>query len=175
MAIQAIWARMLRAVRGELSLFEEVEHDPGATAEAIVVVAVGAISVGLGSLLLLVLARPANYIPSLLASVVSTLVVWAVFAGVVYLIGTRLFHATATWEEVLRTLGYAYSPLVIGIAGIIPFLGGLIVLAALLWSFYLAFVGIRAALDLDGGRTVATIILSIIPAAIISALLARLY
>ena len=172
MAIQAIWGRMLRAVRGEVSLFEEVEHDPGATAEAILVVAIGAISVGLGfGLSLSVFARPGNYLPALVGSVVSTLLAYAVFSGVVYLVGTRVFGGTASWEEVLRTLGYAYSPLAVGVVAIVPFLGWLIVAVAALWALYLAYVAMRAALDLDGGRTAATIVLAIIPAWIINSLI----
>jgi len=163
---------MSRAVRGEVSLFEEVEHDPNATAEAIAVVAIGAISVGLGfGLSFSLFARPGSYLPALVGSLVSTLLAWAVFSGVVYLIGTRVFGGTATWQEVLRTLGYAYSPLAIGIVAIVPLLGALIVLAAGLWALYLAYIGIRAALDLDAMKTVATILLAIIPAWIINSLI----
>jgi hypothetical protein len=72
---------------------------------------------------------------------------------------------------VLRPLGYAYTPLVIGIVGIIPTLGGIVILVAVLWTLYLAFIAIRAALDLETSRTLLTIVLSIIPAAIINLVL----
>jgi hypothetical protein len=60
---------------------------------------------------------------------------------------------------------------VLGVVGLIPGLGWLVVLAAFLWTLFLAFIGIRAALDLDGSKTILTIVLSIIPAGIINFLL----
>jgi hypothetical protein len=107
----------------------------------------------------------------LLVGVISALVVWAVFSFVAYFIGSKLFSADATWEEVMRTLGYAYTPMVVGIVGIIPIIGWLITLIAGLWTLYLCFIAIRSALDVDTGKTVLTILLSIIPAIIISAII----
>lgn len=168
----ALQDRMIRAFRGEAALFEEVENDPAATTEALIVVALGAVSVGVGSALLLtIIGLPGAGITALVRGVIGTLVGWAVFSGVAYFVGTRLFQATATWEEVLRTLGYAYTPMVIGIVGAIPGLGTLVVLAASLWSLYLGFIALRSALDVDTGKTVATILISAVPALIISGLL----
>ena len=167
----ALQDRMIRAIRGEAALFEEVENDQAATTEALIIVGLGAVSVGVGSALLLTLiGLPGAGVTALIRGVIGTLVGWAVFSGVAYFVGTRLFHATATWEEVLRTLGYAYTPMVIGIAGAIPGVGSLVVLAASLWSLYLAFIAIRSALDVDTGKAVATILISIVPSWIILAL-----
>lgn len=168
----AITDRMIRASRGEIALFEEVEHDPAATTEAMVVVALVAAAAGIGTALTALGAG--RLLPALLlliGLVIGRLVVWAVFAGATYLIGTRLFHADANWEEVLRTLGYAYSPQVASILGFIPLLGGLISFAAAIWSIYLAFLAIRAALDISSRDTVATILLAIIPSLMASALI----
>ncbi len=168
----AIQDRMMRAIRGEAALFEEVEHDQSATREALMVVAIGAMSLGIGSALgSAVMGRPSGAVIGLVVGVINALVGWAVFSGVAYFIGTRLFHAEATWEEVLRTLGYAYTPMIIGIVGLIPILGGLAVLIAGLWTLYLSFIAIRSSLDVDTGKTVATIVLSIIPTIIIGALI----
>jgi hypothetical protein len=169
----AIVDRMIRASKGEVGLYEEVEHDPGATIEAIIVVAVGALSSGIGNAIALAgQNRPGgNPIAGLLLGIISALIGWAVFAGVTYFIGKQLFKADATWEEVLRTLGYANSPSVGLILIGIPVLGGILGLALGIWGLYLAFVAIRAALDISTGQTIATILLAIIPSIIIIALL----
>jgi hypothetical protein len=168
----ALTDRMLRAARGEKELFEEVEIDSGATTEAMTIVAVVAVLGGIGSALgLLMGGRPTGAVLALVVGVASALIGWAVFSGVAYFIGSRLFHADATWEEVLRTLGYAYSPMVVVIVSFIPIVGGLVVLAAAVWTLYLGFVAIRSALDIGNGQTVATILLALIPAAIISAII----
>ena len=168
----ALQDRAIRAFRGEVALFEEVEKDPAATTEALIIVAVSAVSLGIGSAVgAMAMGAPGGGPVRLLLGVIGALVGWAVFSFVTYFIGTKFFGADATWEEVLRTLGYAYTPMVIGIVVIIPFIGALIILIALLWTLYLAFIAIRSALDVDTAKTIITILLSIIPAAIISALI----
>ncbi len=168
----AIVDRMGRAVRGERALYEEVEHDPSATTEAMMVVGLVAIASGIGNAVgYLSTGRPTFAITALVAGVASLLIWWAVFSGVTYFIGSRIFNANATWEEVLRTLGYAYTPLVVAFLGGIPILGGLIITIAAIWTLYLVFVAIHSALDISGGKTIATVLLALIPAAIIAAVI----
>jgi len=168
----ALQDRAMRAFRGEAALYEEVEKDPAATQEALIIVAITAVSLGIGAALgAMAGGQAGGGVVRLLVGVIGALVGWAVFSFVAYFIGTKLFNADATWEEVLRTLGYAYTPMVVGIVGIIPIIGGLIILVAALWTLYLSFIAIRSALDVDTGKTVLTILLSIIPAGIISAII----
>jgi len=168
----ALQDRAMRAFRGEAALYEEVEKDPAATQEALIIVAITAVSLGLGAALgAMTQGQTGGGVVRLLVGVIGALVGWAVFSFVAYFIGSKLFSADATWEEVLRTLGYAYTPMVVGIVGIIPIIGGLIILVAALWTLYLCFIAIRSALDVDTGKTVLTILLSIIPAGIISAII----
>src|SRR6478672_2361888 len=168
----ALQDRAMRAFRGEAALYEEVEKDPAATQEALIIVAITAVSLGLGAALgAMTQGQTGGGVVRLLVGVIGALVGWAVFSFVAYFIGSKLFSADATWEEVLRTLGYAYTPMVVGIVGLIPIIGGLIILVAALWTLYLCFIAIRSALDVDTGKTVLTILLSIIPAGIISAII----
>jgi hypothetical protein len=60
----------------------------------------------------------------------------------------------------LRTLGFAQSPGVIAILGIIPFLGGLVVFAVAIWQLVTAVVAIRQALDFDTGKAIATAVIA---------------
>jgi hypothetical protein len=168
----AVADRMMRAAQGQVALYEEVEHDPAATTQALTVVVVVAIASGVGAAIgQVMMGRPGGAIMGLILGVISSLIGWAVFAGVTYLIGTRLFHADATFEEVLRTLGYSYSPNILQALAFIPILGWLIAIAAGLWTLYLVFVAIRSALDISTGQTIGTILLSLIPAGIIIMLL----
>jgi hypothetical protein len=168
----AITDRMIRATAGDVNLYEEVERDPNATIEALIVVAVTAIASGLGFGLGNVLrGRPNDALLGLVSGVISGLVGWAVFAGVCYFIGTKLFNADATFEEVLRTLGYSYTPNIVRLVVFVPVFGGLLAFAAWIWSLYLGFIAIRAALDIDSGKTIATILLAFIPAAIIAGII----
>jgi hypothetical protein len=87
---------------------------------------------------------------------------WLVWSYVMYFVGTRVFHGTATYGELLRTLGFASSPGVLNILRFIPVLGGLISLIVGIWRIATGFIAVREALDLDTGNTIATIVVGII-------------
>ena len=61
--------------------------------------------------------------------------------------------------------------MVLGVVRVIPGVGPLVAGLAGLWTLYLSFVAIKSALDIESGKTVATILISVIPSAIISLLL----
>jgi hypothetical protein len=169
----AIADRMMRAAKADKDLFEEVEHDTTATSQAMMVVAIVAIAGGIGGAIggLLYGGHPNSGPLGIVAGVASSLIGWGVFSGVAFFVGSKLFAADVTWEELLRTLGFAYTPSIVAIVGWVPVIGGILVIAAAFWGLYVAFVAIRSALDLSNGKTAVTILLSIIPAAIIIAII----
>ena len=142
--------RMLGASFLSVETFEEVEHDLDATLQAAGVVAMVAVASALGS-------SPLGVVRAVQAAVVAV-IGWAVWAGVAYLVGTKLFGGTATWGEVMRTLGFAESPGLLLILGIIPFLGTPITFLVAIWMLVAGFIGLRQALDLGNGKTLATVI-----------------
>ena len=155
--------RMIRAARLDIGLYNEVEADLNATNQALTVVVATAIAGGLGSAIGQAIAgRPNGVIGGLIGGVLTELIGWAVWSYVMYLVGTRVFHGTATYGELLRTLGFAYSPGVLLILRFIPVLGGLITAVVGVWRIVAGFIAIREALDLDNGNTLATIVVGII-------------
>jgi hypothetical protein len=155
--------RMIRAARLDIGLYNEVEADLNATNQALTVVVVTAIAGGLGSAIGQAIAgRPNGVVGGLIGGVLTELIGWAVWSYVMYLVGTRVFHGTATYGELLRTLGFAYSPGVLLILRFIPVLGGLITAVVGVWRIVAGFIAIREALDLDNGNTLATIVVGII-------------
>ena len=155
--------RMVRAARLETSLYNEVEADLSATNQALTVVVVTALAGGIGAALGQAIAgRPNGVVGGLIGGVIAELVGWLVWSYVMYLVGTRVFHGTATYGELLRTLGFANSPGVLLILRFIPVLGGLITAVVGIWRIVAGFIAIREALDLDNGNTLATIVVGII-------------
>ena len=142
--------RMVGAAFLTIDTYEEVEHDQEATLQAAGVVAMVAVAQALG-------ASPLGVFNAVRAALVAV-VGWAVWAGVTYLIGTKLFGGTATWGEVMRTLGFAQAPGVLMLLGIIPFLGTPITVLVGLWMLVAAFIAIRQALDFGNGKTLATVL-----------------
>ena len=89
---------------------------------------------------------------------IASLVGWFLWAGVTYLVGTRLLpgpQTQADFGQLLRTLGFSASPGVFQIFGIIPVIGAVIGLAASLWQLAAMVVAVRQALDYEStGRAV---------------------
>jgi hypothetical protein len=99
---------------------------------------------------------------------------WLIWSGVTYLIGDKLLGGTATWGELLRTLGFAQSPGVLYALGIIPLLGGVIRFAVAIWILVAGIIAIRQALDFTTGKAIATALLgwlALVAVGVVTALL----
>jgi hypothetical protein len=146
---------MIGAAMLDVATYEEVEHDTSATTQAGLVVVLVAVAQGIAS--------PAGVI----SGIVGSLIGWLAMAGLTYFIGTRLFKGTATWGELLRTLGFATAPGILYIVGIIPVLGALASLAIMIWVLVAVVIAIRQALDITTGKAVLTGLLGMIAWAVI--------
>ena len=140
--------RMLGAARLDIDTYEEVEHDTTATSQAATVVAIVAVAAAIGG--------SGSGSGGLIAGLIGAFAGWLIWSGVTYLIGTRLFEGKATWGELLRTLGFAQSPGVLYVLGIVPLLGGLVRLAVWIWLLVAGIIAIRQALDVDTGKAILT-------------------
>ena len=149
--------RIIRAAKLDPQVYEEVEHDPSATGQAILVVVLGAIAAGIGFLY--------GGIDAFIVGIVLALVGWAVYAFVAYWVGTTIFkgpHTEATWGQLLRTLGFANSPRLLLVLGVIPVIGLIIALAVFVWVLIATVIAIRQALDFDTGRAIGTAVVSLL-------------
>jgi hypothetical protein len=152
--------RMLGAARLQVSTYEEVEHDTSATAQAALVVVIVSIATGIGSL-------GSGGLIGLIYGVVFGIVGWAMWAGVTYFVGTRILptpETEADWGQLARTLGFAQSPGVLKVLGVIPFIGGFIFLGVTIWQLITMVVAVRQALDYTStGRAVGVVLIGFIP------------
>jgi hypothetical protein len=171
----ALVDRMIRASKGDINLYEEVERDETATQQAAIVVGIVAVAAAIGAALAAAMAPSAvtvgqqtvavprqGPISAFIITLVAAYVGWLIWSYVTYFVGTRMFGGTATPGEMLRTIGFAQSPRILGILSFIPIVGGLISLALFIWSIYLGFVAVRQGLDLDTQKSIFTIIISAI-------------
>ena len=145
--------RMIGAAMLDVSVYEEVEHDQTATAQAAGVVAIVAVCAAIGS-------WGSGDAKGPIGAIIGALLGWVIMAALTYVIGTKVFGGTADMGEMLRTLGFSRAPGVIAAIGFIPILGWIALLAASLWQLVTAVVAIRQALDFDTGKAVATAILA---------------
>ena len=172
--------RMIRAAMLDPRLYEEVEHDQSATSQAMQVVLIVALASGIGSALWKLLTlSPIDAVTGLVGGILVAVLGWLAWALVTYIIGAKIFGGTATYGEMLRTLGFAQSPNVLliftGILGGIPLLGGLLRLALLIWVLLAGLIAIRQALDVGTGKAILTAIIGWIVMVIIVGIVASIF
>lgn len=152
--------RVLRAAKLDVDFFNEVEADPSLNQEALmVIVLVSAIS-AVGSFISgLMGGRFGAALIALITTVLMGVVNYYIWGYITHFIGSSLFDATSDPGEVLRVLGYASGPRVLGFFSFIPCVGGLVGLVGAIWALVAGFIGVREALDLDTVETLITVII----------------
>jgi hypothetical protein len=143
--------RMKGAALLDVHVYEEVEADQSATTQAAGVVAVVAVAQAIGGA-----GSGGN---GIVLGIIGAVAGWLIWAGITYLIGDKLLGGTATWGELLRTIGFAQAPGVLYVLGIIPLVGGLVGLAVSIWILIAGIIAIRQALDFSTGKAVLTAVL----------------
>jgi hypothetical protein len=161
-SIERALNRMLRAVRLERGVFEEVQFDPAAMNDAITSVLIVGLAIGIGQ----VIATPAGGLGVLLIQLVSQFVGWFLWSYLVYFIGVKAFGGRGTANQMLRTMGLAYAPGALGFFLFIPVLGPLLLIAAWVWDMVVGVVAIRTTLDFDTGKAIATVVLAFVATAL---------
>ncbi|HZD04559.1 MAG TPA: YIP1 family protein [Longimicrobiales bacterium] len=81
---------------------------------------------------------------------------WLLWAALTWVVGARLFGGTATWGELLRTLGFAQAPAVFAVLALLPVVGWAIEGIVALWILWAGVVAIRQALDFGTARAILT-------------------
>jgi hypothetical protein len=170
--------RMIRASKLEVALYEEVEADTSATSQAVLSVVLVSIISGIGTAIGAIIAGGGlRIIWGLLGGIVGSLLGWLAWSFFTWLLGTTVFKGPETkssWGELMRTIGFAYSPGVFRFFSFIPFLGPVISFAALVWSLIAGVIAVRQALDFSTGRAIATCIVGWIIYVIVMVLVALL-
>lgn len=159
---RSIVDRMRGAALLDVDTYEDVEADTTATGQAAVVVGIVAIAQGIGAINLGARA--------IIGMMIAAFLGWLIWALITYLIGDKLLGGTATWGELLRTLGFAQSPGVLYVLGIVPVLGGLVRFAVAVWVLIAGIIALRQALDFGTGKAILTAILGWLAIAIPAAL-----
>ena len=144
--------RLFGVARLDVPTYEAIEHDEGATTQALLVVVLVAIATGIGSI-------GNDTSGGLIGGIIWAILGWIVFSVVAYFVGSTLFatsRTSATIGQLLRTVGFAQAPKLALVVGFIPLFGWIVALVAWVWSLVTAIVAIRQALDFSTGRAIGT-------------------
>ncbi len=141
--MEDLFSRILRAAKLDVNLYEEVEADEGALTQATLVVVLSSLAAGVGGIF--------SYgFMAIIIGTISALIGWYVWAFLTYYIGTKLLpeeQTEADYGQLLRTLGFASSPGLIRVLGVIPGLLGIVNFIASVWMLVTMVIAVRQALD----------------------------
>ncbi len=135
--------RVIGAMRLDASTFEDIERDRTAMGQAVGVIALAALSGGIGNVWY-------GGVAGILLGVIGSLVGYVLWAVVVWLVGTKLMPDPATnadLPETFRVIAFAAAPGVLGIITIIPILGWLLMFLIWLWTIAAMVIAVRQVLD----------------------------
>ncbi len=135
--------RMVRAAKLDPQLYEEVEADKAALGQAMGVVVLASVAGGVGS-------GGLGGLSGFFIGTVGSLIGWFIWAGLTYLIGTRLLpepETKADLGELLRTIGFSSSPGLVRVLGLIPGITGIVFLISGIWMLVAMIIAVRQALD----------------------------
>jgi len=155
--------RMKGAAMLDVQTYEEVEADSTATGQAAAVVLIVAVAQAIGGV--------AYGDLRIVGAAVAAVVGWLLWSGITYLIGDKLLGGTATWGELLRTIGFAQTPGILGVLGGIPLLGWFVRIVVFVWLLIAGIIAIRQALDFSTGKAIVTAVVGWLALAALSLIL----
>lgn len=163
--------RLIGAAKLDVNTYEEVEADSNATGQAAATVVLSSLAAGIGAI-------SVGGAAGLISVTLGALVGWLIWAGLIYLIGAKLMPESGTdadFGQVLRTIGFAASPGILRILGVIPVLGWLVNLVVMVWMLCTTVIAVRSALDYQStGRAVAVCVIGwLVMAFVVGGIMAR--
>ena len=160
-------ARMAGAMQADAATFEEIEHDPSAMGQAVAVIVIAGVAAMFGNIF-------RGGVVSGVMGLIGSLLGYALFSLMVFLIGTKVMPEPATkadFNEAFRVVGFTASPGVFNVLAIIPFLGPLISFVISLWMIVIGVIAVREVLDYSNtGRAIIVCLLAMVAVWIISML-----
>ncbi|MGI9252966.1 MAG: YIP1 family protein [Thermomicrobiales bacterium] len=142
--------RMIGVTKLDNATLSSIRLDVDATSQALIVVALAAVAAGIGAI--------GHDQPGIIWQIIKAIGGWAIFSVIAFFIGT-LFTSRSqrvTLGQVLRLIGFAQAPKIIGALAVIPLVGWIAGFAAAIWFLVVAIAALREAFGVSTG--VATII-----------------
>lgn len=147
-----------------------IARDPAATAQAAIVIAVAALANAIGG--------AADSFREFVFAFGIGFASWFIFAALAFSLSTKFFGTPtthATPESLIRTLGFARGPAVLGIVGLVPLFGSLVAGIGNIWMLVACVFVVRYTLGLTVVRSLLTVVVAAALATLIGTLLALIF
>ena len=147
--------RIVRAIRLDWTVFGEIAKDRDAMKEAAIIVAIVSFLSAVGSGI-----AKGSFVSFIVGWLVAILVSWIGWAVITYFVGTALFKGETDIPEMMRVLGYANAPHLLGLFSFIPCVGWVFPVVGWFLSLAAGVLAIREAMDFDTSNAIVTVVIS---------------
>jgi len=140
-----LFSRMIRAIKLDKTLFEEVINDPKTQGHSYWVVAILAMATGYG-----MFSRAGGTAVNIGLAV--TFFAWYLWAFTIYYVSTYLFHAAPSRldrKTVLRVMAFANAPGILRILGVFPSLPPYVFVLTTVWIIIAGAIGIKKVFNIE--------------------------
>lgn len=145
--------RALQAAQLRGALYRQLTDEPQEIFYALGIVALSGLALGLG-----LQSNPPVTLESappwmvIVFSAYTRLMGWFLYAGIVYLVGSKILGGNAGFRHLLRGLGLTFGPGVLAVFGGIPVVGVAFIAVSALWIFPAALIAIKETQGFDWVR-----------------------
>ncbi len=145
---QQVLDKIIRLLKLDTRVFDEVKGDATQTIPAVVTAVVATLIYAVGGWLWWILKDYGSggelFVKSVVLGSLFAVGLWFVWVFVVYALLTSVFKATSDVQSLIRTMGYAAAPLALGVVMLIPALSFGLGIAALVVMFAATNYAIQA-------------------------------
>lgn len=146
--------RIVRAIRLDWTVFREIAKDPNAMKEAAIIVAIvtffSAVGTGLAT---------GSFVGFIVSWLLAIVVGWVGWSLITYFVGTALFKGTADIPEMMRVLGYAMAPNLLGLLSFIPCIGWVFPIIGWVLALIAGILAVREAMEFETGNAIVTVLI----------------
>jgi len=171
----SITYRMVMAAKLDGNLFMEVKADTTAKWQAFTAVIIVSLVAGIGGVIggLIWSDAGISLLWGFFIGIALSITGWLLLTLVVWFMGTGLFKTEQTetdYGQLLRTLGFATTPSILGFFVFIPFLGQLLLMIGFIWRLVASVVAVKQVMGLSIWIAIGICILGLIPHWLLSGL-----
>lgn len=153
--------RIMRVFKLDASVFREIAEDKAAMTQAAIIVVVVSLLSALGLAVGVAITETGSAIGAFFGTLLSGILLgWILWAVLTYAVGVFLFKGKTDIPEMMRVLGYANAPNLLGVFAIIPCVGWLAALVGWVLSLIAGVIAIREAMEFDTVKAVVTVLIA---------------
>jgi len=143
-AFSNLWALVSGAIALDGDTFERIHTAPHSLLAALTIVFIAGISQSLSQIVVLFInqVRPIRFVLSLVISALFFVIGYGFWTLSTWAILTLTFEGHLSFTAVLRTLGFSYAPLMLGVFVMFPYFGSAIFVVLSIWTLMAVVVGI---------------------------------